>query len=118
MKAVSKLILSTGLITSFFSCATNHRLDVRPGIDGLHRVTVRTNDVTEGNREAVQQADIYCNEINKSAFFYNDESKMKGATKTGANTTPTDTKEVSPDGQVQSIPDEKKYVVDMIFKCL
>ena len=117
-----KALLMVGLVYSstvlFSACATNHRLDVKPGIDGLHRVTVRTVDVTDGNREAVQQAENYCNEINKSAFFYNDEGKMKGANKTGTNTTPSNKKEVNSDGQEQAVEDDKKYVIDMIFKCL
>jgi hypothetical protein len=109
-------------VLSLTSCVSGERKDVRPGLDGLHRVIIRTDDITEGSREAVTQADFYCQEINKSAFFFNDESKSKGANKATANTTPAAPAAKAPagDGGDEDAPssEEKRFVVDMLFKCL
>ena len=114
------------LFISLSSCVTSNRQDVRPGIDGLHRVIIRVDDITEGSREAVKQADAYCMEINKQAFFFNDEGKGKGAPKPAANAptaNPAAGKAAAPaaggeDSEASSVSAEKKYTVDMLFKCL
>ena len=96
-------------------CATNHRKDVRPGLDGLHRVIIPTDDIAEASREAVIQAENYCQEITKSAYFFNDDSKMKTANRTTNNTMTSGKTELTEDGADST---GKKYTVDMMFKCL
>lgn len=122
MKIIT-LITALGLS----SCVTSNRQDVRPGIDGLHRVIIRVDDITEGSREAVKQADSYCAEINKQAFFFNDEGKGKAAPKPAANAptaNPAAGKAAAAPsgdedgGEASSVSTEKKYTVDMLFKCL
>ncbi len=93
------------------SCATNSRLDVRPGLEGLHRVVIPTDDIAAGSREAIEQADNYCKENKKSAYFFNDEQKAKAANKSTTNALVSGKDEANPE------QDGKKYTVDMLFRC-
>ena len=58
------------------ACA--HHRDVRPGDNGVHRVTIRTEDTEAGSREAISQARHYCDEKKKEAVFISEESKYTG----------------------------------------
>ncbi len=76
MKTISILSISTLLMFLSLSCA--HHRDVRPGADGLHRVVVPTPDKDEGARNAIEQANHYCESQNKSAAFVEEKSNYKG----------------------------------------
>lgn len=58
------------------SCA--HHRDVRPGVDGVHRVVIRTEDKEEGAREALSQANHYCEQSNKSAAIVDENQQYTG----------------------------------------
>lgn len=66
-------ILSGGLL---IGCA--HHRDVRPGADGIHRVVVRSDDNDEASRDAIDQANSYCDQQKKSAAFVNENKKYTG----------------------------------------
>lgn len=53
MKKLSLLLL-------FGLCACAHHRDVRPGADGVHRVTLVTDDTSAAGRDALSQAEDYC----------------------------------------------------------
>ncbi len=67
--------LSIVLILS--SCA--HHRDVRPGVDGIHRVEVKAEDPEHGARNAISQANNYCEQYKKSAAFINEDKKYTGS---------------------------------------
>ena len=64
------------LVLILAGCA-GHR-DVRPGADGIHRVVIQTDDTDRGTREAIRQANSYCEEKKKEAVFIKEESKYTG----------------------------------------
>ena len=113
----SALVLSI-LSLTVFSCSSpsprESRLDVRPGVDGIHRVVVISKNQVEGSREALNQADQYCKEIKKSAYFFNSKTDEDTPVK---NKTTTPAKKSTQAGD-DSEPAEKQITVDMLFKCL
>ena len=64
------------------ACA--HHRDVRPGADGLHRVVVTTDDKEAGARNAISQANHYCEQSKKSAAFVEEDSKYTGSMDEGS----------------------------------
>lgn len=71
-----KFIFFTLLLT-LFSCG--HHRDVRPGVDGVHRVVVSTDDKVQGSQEALRQARHYCKETNRDAAIVKEEAKYSGS---------------------------------------
>ncbi len=67
------------LVLLLASCA--HHRDVRAGADGVHRVVVNTDDDEEGTRDAIAQANHFCEERKKSAAFINEDKKYTGSMK-------------------------------------
>lgn len=67
------LVAALGLLAA---CA--HHKDVRPGADGVHRVSVVTEDTEEGSRDAIDQANHYCKEFKQHAVFMNESQKYTG----------------------------------------
>ncbi len=61
----------------FIGCA--HHQDVRPGADGVHRVVVSTDDKEAGSRDAIAQAEHFCEKRGgKYPAFINEEDKYVG----------------------------------------
>lgn len=58
------------------SCA--HHRDVRPGVNGVHTVAVVTEDKEAGSRDAISQANNYCEEYKKTAAFVDEDQKYTG----------------------------------------
>jgi len=58
------------------SCA--HHRDVRPGVDGVHKVVVRTDDKEEGARSAISQANHFCEQSNRTVAFINENQEYTG----------------------------------------
>ncbi len=118
MNQFNLIILICALSISMISCsspsARESRLDVRPGVDGIHRVVVISKNQVEGSREALNQADQYCKEIKKSAYFFNSKTDEDTSAK---NKTSAPTKKSTPAGE-EAEPTEKQITVDMLFKCL
>lgn len=73
---MNKLIAILGLSLLFVSCA--HHRDVRPGADGIHRVLIQTDDKGEGSRNAIRQANHYCEELGRHAAFIKEDQKYTG----------------------------------------
>lgn len=114
--------LTLSLIFSFIvlSCSSpsprESRLDVRPGVDGIHRVVLVTKNKVDGTREALLQADQYCKEISKAAYFFNSSTNedSKGKNPTHSSVNPPAAKKATPDDAEA----EKTLTIDMMFKCL
>lgn len=75
MKSV--LALSVALSALFLSACAHHR-DVRAGADGINRVVVKTEDTEEGSRNAISQANHFCEQFKKTPAFINEDSKYTG----------------------------------------
>lgn len=58
-----------------FSCA--HHRDVRPGLDGIHRVVIRSDDEDAG-RDALSQAEDYCKEFGKRPGIIEEKTAYTG----------------------------------------
>lgn len=52
--------LSLALLMSLFVFGCAHHRDVRPGAEGVHRVVVLSEDSEEGARDALSQANHFC----------------------------------------------------------
>lgn len=71
------LITIVSLFTIFISACAHHR-DVRPGADGIHTVVIATEDKEAGSREAIEQANHFCEQRKRSAAFINEDQKYTG----------------------------------------
>ena len=58
------------------SCA--HHRDVRPGADGIHRVVIKSDDHDEATRDAIAQANHFCEQRGKSAAIITEDKKYTG----------------------------------------
>lgn len=67
------------LALALSNCA--HHRDVRPGVDGIHRVVVQSEQPEEGAQNAISQANHYCDQFDKSAAFLAEEKKYTGTMK-------------------------------------
>lgn len=67
-----KKIIALALISLAFGCASHP--DVRPGVDGIHQISVRGEDVKDTENGAYKQARSYCKDQNKRAEFLSDET--------------------------------------------
>lgn len=76
MSSKNSLFLVSAIALMLGACA--HHRDVRPGVDGVHRVVISTDDQDQGSREAIEQANHFCKERGLQAAFVNEESKYKG----------------------------------------
>lgn len=73
-------ILTTFALVALATGCAHHR-DVRPGADNLHRVVIPTDDTEAANRDAVKQANHYCEEKRggKSAVIVEENQKYTGS---------------------------------------
>ncbi|RYZ73877.1 MAG: hypothetical protein EOP05_09680 [Proteobacteria bacterium] len=76
MKNITLLALTALTLTTLAGCA--HHRDVRPGADGVHRVQVQSEDTEAGTRDAISQANNYCEEKKKEAVFIQEDKKYTG----------------------------------------
>lgn len=84
-------IVLLGALLLITSCG--HHRDVRPGAEGIHTVTVIGEEKASISREALEQSNHYCKEVNKRAGIKTevvkyigrgseeDYKKLKGITK-------------------------------------
>ncbi len=116
--SINLVFILTLLTTTLFSCSSpsprENRLDVRPGVDGVHRVVIITKNQVEGSREALNQADQYCKEIKKSAYFFNSVAHEETPTKQKTPSQPPPASKPAAD----DAETEKSLTIDMLFKCL
>lgn len=73
---MKKIVLVSLLSLIYVGCA--HHRDVRPGADGVHRVSLQTDNKEEGSREAISQANHYCKQQQKHAAFMEESQKYTG----------------------------------------
>lgn len=61
------------------SCA--HYEDVRPGVDGVHKVIVRAEEKDQGSQNAIEQANYYCEKVehDKHAAFIDEKIEYTGS---------------------------------------
>ncbi|MCH2534129.1 MAG: hypothetical protein MK008_06790 [Bdellovibrionales bacterium] len=64
------------LALGFISCS--HHKDVRPSVDGTHRVEIMAESKEQGARDAIDQANYFCEKRNKSAAIVNEEANYEG----------------------------------------
>lgn len=67
-------VLALGLLVS---CA--HYPDVRPGENGIHRVVILSETKEAGSREAMSQAESYCESKKLSPVYLDEKSKYIGS---------------------------------------
>lgn len=69
-----------GLLSLFLLAACAHHRDVRPGADGIHRVVIKTESKDEGARQAMSQAEHFCEEKYKKGYaVVGENSKFTGS---------------------------------------
>src|SRR5687768_17526769 len=66
------------ILTSVILVSCAHHKDVRPGADGVHRVIVTSEDNEKGARNAIDQAQHFCEKRNQSAAFVSEDKKYTG----------------------------------------
>lgn len=72
-----KKFLFTILALGFVAGCAHHR-DVRPGVDGIHRVVIQTEGDESQKRDAIDQANHFCKEQNKYAAFISENQTYTG----------------------------------------
>jgi hypothetical protein len=55
-----------------------HHRDVRPGPKGIHRVVVTSEDAHAGQRDALRQANHFCDQSKKKAAIHKEGSRYTG----------------------------------------
>jgi hypothetical protein len=66
------------IVLSFVAVSCAHHRDVRPGADGIHKIQVSAEDTDSGSRDAISQANHFCEKRGLSAAFLNEDKKYKG----------------------------------------
>lgn len=61
-----------------FLAGCAHYPDVRPSADGIHWVEVKADDPESGARNALSQANDYCDSMDKKAAIVSEDQKYKG----------------------------------------
>lgn len=61
----------------FLSACAHHR-DVRPGPSGVHQVLFKVDEEGNGGREAMSQANHFCEQYGKQAVVLNEHTKYTG----------------------------------------
>jgi hypothetical protein len=77
MRTFIRLLIASLFVISFASCA--HHRDVRPGADGIHRVVVRAQDKDQAERNAISQAEHYCEQSQKLPGFMDEKTQYTGS---------------------------------------
>lgn len=63
---------------AFLTSACAHHRDVRPSADGVHWVELKTESEEEGARDAISQANNFCEERGKTAAVVSENKSYKG----------------------------------------
>jgi len=99
---LKQITLVFGSIFLLASCA--HHRDVRAGVDGVHRVVVATEDEDKGTRDAISQANHFCEERKMTAAFIDENKKYTGSMKED------DYKKLKTAGKVAGVVGSAAYV--------
>lgn len=65
-----------GFIILLASCG--HHKDVRPGMDGTHKVFINDRNESKAHRKAMKQANHYCKDEDKRAYIVKHTKKHQG----------------------------------------
>ena len=76
MKQILFPLAAVAALLSFSGCG--HHRDVRPGPNGLNSVTVKADNEDDGARDALAQANHYCDEFKKHAVIMEENNKYVG----------------------------------------
>jgi hypothetical protein len=68
---MKKLII---LSCTFFVFACSSYKDVRPGLEGIHKVSILGEDIKDTESNAYKQANAYCRDQKKKAEFLSEET--------------------------------------------
>jgi len=71
---VLMFVFSLALLTS---CASHEH--VRAGADGIHRVVIRAEDKVSAERQALSEAESFCDQYKKMPAFVSEETKYTGS---------------------------------------
>lgn len=93
-----------GLASILFLGSCAHHRDVRAGADGIHKVVVMTDDADEGSRDAISQANHFCEERKMAAAFIQEDKKYTGSMKED------DYKKLKTAGKVAGVVGSTAYV--------
>ena len=74
-KIPGALLIVSGIL--FVGCA--HHPDVRPGVDGVHRVVIKSDDIDNAQQNALSQAKDFCDEKHKEFAVLDESSKYVGS---------------------------------------
>lgn len=66
------------IFTTFFLVNCAHHADVRPGADGIHSITLRSESKEGSFRDAKSQADHFCEQFKKTPVVLKEEVKYDG----------------------------------------
>lgn len=67
-----KKLLALAFVLASFGCASTR--DVRPGVDGIHQISILGEEVNDTESAAYKQARAYCKTQKKNAEFLSDET--------------------------------------------
>ncbi len=76
MKSLNRFVALLAVSIIGFGCA--HHRDVRPGANGDHKVVLNQEDKEEGYRDAMSQAEDYCQQFHKAPVIVNEGTKYQG----------------------------------------
>ncbi len=77
---MKKMSLLLPVLLLLGACA--HHRDVRPGLNGVNRVVVKSEDENGGSENAIAQANHYCEEkFRRHAAFIDEKNKYVGSMK-------------------------------------
>lgn len=82
MPKLFKLLINVSILSAgflFAGCA--HHRDVRPGADGVHRVLIHTDNQEEAGRDALRQANHFCEQQGKFAGIVDEKNNYVGSMK-------------------------------------
>lgn len=58
-------VFVAGSIFALIAVGCAHHHDVRPGVDGIHRIVLKTDNIEQSQQEALAQASHYCESMKK-----------------------------------------------------
>jgi len=76
---MKNLILISFIFTLFTSCA--HHRDVRRGASGINWVEIKAESKESGTKNAISQANHFCEQYEKSAAFISEQKSYTGSMK-------------------------------------
>ncbi len=67
-----KKLLALTFVLASFGCSSTR--DVRPGVDGIHQISILGEEVNDTESAAYKQARAYCHSLKKDVEYLSDET--------------------------------------------